>query len=74
MQKALNKKKYKVIAKVSADKFVKYNVNNLVKFSEFLDTKFNGWRWFNVYQYTKDGSGSQLANFTSSNRPLKPYL
>lgn len=74
MPKALSKKKYKVIAKVDAEKFVKYNVNNLVKFAEFLDKDFGGWRWFNVYQYSRDSNGLQLASFTNSNRPLKPYL
>lgn len=69
-----NKKKYKVIAKVEKDKFVKYNVNNLLLFTEFLDVNFSGWRWFNVYKYTKEGNGLQLANFTALNRPTKRFL
>lgn len=69
-----NKKKYKVIAKVENDKFVKYNVNNLLLFTEFLDVNFNGWRWFNVYEYTKESNGTQLANFTTANRPTKRFL
>lgn len=68
------KKKYKVIAKVEKDKFVKYNVNNLLLFTEFLDVNFSGWRWFNVFEYTKDGDGSQLASFTTKNRPLSRFL
>lgn len=68
------KKKYKVIAKVNSEKFVKYNVNNLLLFTEFLDVNFNGWRWFNVFEYKKDGDGSQLANFTTKNRPLSRFL
>ena len=68
------KKKYKVIAKVDNEKFVKYNVNNLIKFSEFLDKNFSGWRWFNVYKYSKESNGVQLANFTNQNRPVKPLL
>lgn len=67
-------KKYKVIAKVDSDKFVKYNVNNLVKFAEFLDVKFTGWRWFNVFRYEKSGNGEQLGSFTNINRPLRPFL
>jgi hypothetical protein len=67
-------KKYKVIAKVDKDKFVKYNVNNLLLFTLFLDRNFNGWRWFNVYRYTKDGSGEQLGNFTNRNRPQSMYI
>ena len=67
-------KKYKVIAKVGpaqvgASGFVRYNVNDLVKFADFLDQNFAGWRWFNVYRYTKDGTGEQLANFTNRYRP-----
>ena len=69
-----NKKKYKVIAKVEKDKFVKYNVNNLLLFTEFLDVNFNGWRWFNVYEYTKESNGTQLANFTTTNRPTKRFV
>jgi hypothetical protein len=69
-----NKKKYKVIAKIENEKFVKYNVNNLLKFTQFLDKEFNGWRWFNVYKYSREGNGEQLANFTRNNRPSKPFL
>lgn len=72
--KMKQKKKYKVIAKVDNDKFVKYNVNNLIKFSEFLDKEFNGWRWFNVYRYSSDGLGEQLASYTNKNRPSTPLL
>jgi len=67
-------KKYKVIAKVGNDKFVKYNVNNLIKFAQFLDKNFSDWRWFNVYKYQKDSKGEQVANFTSSNRPKSAFL
>ena len=67
-------KKYKVIAKVGNDKFVKYNVNNLVKFTAFLDRKFTDWRYFNVYRYTKDSSGKQLGNFTKNNKPKKAFI
>lgn len=67
-------KKYKIIAKIGNDKFVKYNVNNLVLFTEFLDKKFSDWRWFNVFEYTKNGSGTQLGSFTKNKRPNKNYL
>jgi hypothetical protein len=62
-------KKYKVIAKVGNEKFVKYNVTNLVLFSKFLDQEFPDWRFFNVFAYTKDESGPQIANYTRNNRP-----
>lgn len=67
-------KKYKVIAKVSNDKFVKYNVNNLQKFAAFLDREFGGFRWFNVYKYQKNGKGEQLGSFTSNNRPTSAFI
>jgi hypothetical protein len=67
-------KKYKVIAKVDNNKFVKYNVNNLVLFTKFLDRSFQGWRWFNVYEYTKDGTGKQIGNFTNKNRPKNKHM
>jgi hypothetical protein len=64
-------KKYKVIAKVNDDKFVKYNVNNLMKFVQFLDKDFEGWRWFNVYdKKTK----LQIANFTTNKRPNNVFI
>lgn len=58
-------KKYKVIAKVSNDKFVKYHVNNLLSFTLFLDDKFKDWRYFNVFNV----NGEQIANYTKNNRP-----
>lgn len=69
-----NTKKYKVIAKVDAKKFVKYNVNDLMAFTAFLDKEFAGWRWFNVFQYNKDGDGKKLESFTNSKRPTSKYL
>ena len=69
-----SKKKYKVIAKVETNKFVKYNVNNLLAFTEFLDTNFKDWRWFNVYQYTADGIGNQIGNFSNKNRPSSRFI
>jgi len=67
-------KKYRVIAKVEKDKFVKYKVNNLIMFTKFLDRKFSGWRWFNVYEYNKSHNGKQLASFTSNNKPRSKYI
>jgi len=67
-------KKYKTITKVGNDHFVKFNVNNLRLFTMYLDREFPNWRWFNVYRYTKDGTGEQLANFTRNKRPTSAYL
>lgn len=67
-------KKYKVIAKVENEKFVKYNVNNLLLFTDFLDKNFVDWRWFNVFEHTSDDTGKQIGNFTKTNRPLKKFI
>ncbi len=67
-------KKYKVIAKVTEDKFVRYNCNNLLSFTSFLDEKFKGWRWFNVYLYQRDGRGGQVGNFTNKDRPKGAFI
>jgi ABC-type uncharacterized transport system permease subunit len=59
-------KKYKVVAKVDNDKFVTYHVNNLIKFSQFLDLNFSGWRWFNVYDKSTE---KQVGSYTNKDRP-----
>lgn len=64
-------KKYRVIAKVENERFVKYNCNDLLKFTQFLDRKFPDWRWFNVFdKKTKN----QIANFTKNNRPYSKWV
>jgi len=68
-------KKYKIIAKASNDEsignkgFIKQNVNDLLRYTQFLDKEFPDWKYFNVYEYTKEGNGRQVANFTKYNRP-----
>lgn len=58
--------KFIVIVKTDNTKFVKYHVNDLLKFTSFIDKNFPSWRFFNVYdKKTKQ----QIANFTSKNRP-----
>jgi len=69
-----NQKKYKVIAKVGNEKFVRYNVNNLLAFTSFLDTSFPEWRWFNVFTYTKEGDGPQIESFTRNRRPSRAFV
>lgn len=59
-------KRYTCIAKVDDEHFVKYRLNDLLKFVAFLDQRWTGWRWFNVYdKRTKQ----QLASFTNRRRP-----
>ena len=66
-----NEKKYKVIAKVESNKFVKYNVNNLMLFTAFLDRQFPFWTWYNVYDKK---TRKQLSNFTNKQRPTQRHL
>lgn len=72
-------KKYKVIVKVNNNAdgtayCVKYRVNDLLKFTQFLDTKWVGWKWFNVYSNLEINKGKQLANFTKSKRPKTKFV
>lgn len=62
-------KKVLAIVKVDNERFVKYHVNNLLKFTTFLDEKYSGWRWFNVFATDGASKGLQLTSFTSKNRP-----
>jgi hypothetical protein len=69
-------KKYKVIAKIGNNengtaKTVKYNVNNLLLFTNFLDKQFPSWTWFNVYDCAEK---VQLDNFTKYSRPTSRFL
>ena len=61
-----SRKKYTCIAKTSDDKFVKYRINDLLKFTSFLDSRWSGWRWFNVFD---NRTKIQIANFTKKSRP-----
>lgn len=72
-------KRYTAIVKISNNPdgsayCVKYRFDNLVKFTRFLDNKWNGWKWFNVYSNKGENKGIQLASFTKKNSPVKKYL
>jgi hypothetical protein len=64
-------KKFVTITKVSNDKFVRYNVNDLLKFTDYLDKNFPDWRWFNVFSKETE---LQIANFTKNNRPKSRHI
>lgn len=65
-------KQYSCIVKVDGERFVKYRtVNNLLKFTVFLDTNFPEWRYYNVY--SKE-SKEQITSFTKNNRPNTPQI
>jgi hypothetical protein len=67
-------KKYKVIAKVGNDKFVKYSVNNLILFASFLDKNWPDWRYFNVFSWTRNDTGQKIASFTKNARPYNRFV
>jgi len=69
-------RKYKIITKIGnktdgTAHCVKYNTSDLIKFTQFMDTKYPTWRWFNVY--CKE-TGQQVGNFTKNNRPSVKYI
>lgn len=71
--------KYVVIVKIKNNPdgtahCVRYRVNDLIKFTRFLDKKWAGWKWFNVYSNTGISKGVQLANFTKNNRPRLRFV
>ena len=65
-------KKYTCIVKVANNpdgsaKCLKYRLNDLFKFTYFLDTKHTSWKWFNVY-LTK--TKEKIKSFTKYNKPI----
>lgn len=64
-------KRYNCIVKVGKDKFIKYRLNDLLKFVEFLDKEWTEWRWFNVYDKSNK---TQIASFTRTRRPTQQQV
>jgi hypothetical protein len=56
--------KYVCIVK-TPDKHLKYHVNDLIKFTSYLDSKYD-WKYFNVYDKK---TRQQIGNFTINNKP-----
>lgn len=64
-------KKMVIIAKTSQADFVKYHTTDLLSFTNFLDSKFPDWRYFNVFDKE---SRRQVGNYTKNNRPTQKHL
>jgi hypothetical protein len=64
-------KRYTCIVKAGPEKFLKYRLNDLIKFTAFLDRNWSEWRWFNVFD---NRSRLQVANFTKKERPASPKI
>ena len=61
-------KRYNVIVKLKTQQFLKYKVNDLLKFTAWLDKKYTGqWTWYNVFD---SKTRLQVGNFTNKNRPI----
>ena len=72
-------KRYKAIVKIKNNTdgsayCVKYRFDNLIDFTRFLDSKWTGWKWFNVYSNIGKNKGKQLANFTKYKRPNCKFI
>lgn len=64
-------KEYLCIVKTGDSKFLKYHVNDLLKFTKFLDTTWSDWKFFNVFDKKTE---NQIASFTINDRPTKAKL
>ena len=65
-------KKYTCIVKIGNNldcsaKCVKYRLDDLFKFCNFLDKQFPNWTWFNVFLKETE---KQILNFTKYKRPM----
>lgn len=58
-------RKYVIIAKVNADKFVKYRTNKIDNCLQFIKKKFNNLLYANIYYKTGDQAGKQYASYGS---------
>ena len=64
--------RYTVICKVGVDDFKKWRaVTNLIRFTEFLDTTYPSWRFYNVFDSkTKE----QIASYTQKRKPQTRFV
>jgi hypothetical protein len=72
-------KKYKIIVKIRNNPdgtayCVKYRVNDLIKFTRFLDEEWMDWKWFNVYLNTGVNKGGQIVSYTKNKRPESRFV
>jgi hypothetical protein len=61
---------YVCIVKTS-EKHLKYHVNDLIKFTAFLDANFKTWKYYNVYDYK---TKQQVGSFTINNKPTSKKI
>jgi hypothetical protein len=64
-------KLYLIWVKVLDGKMKSWRTNDLLKFTDFLDKEWRGWRFFNVYS---NQTGTELGRFQNNNRPMSKYI
>jgi len=62
-------KKYICIVKTK-ETFLKYNVTDLLSFTNFLD-RFHQWHYYNVYNKQ---TGEQVGSYTVNNKPTSKRI
>jgi hypothetical protein len=72
-------KKYKAIVKIKNNPdgsayCVKYRFDDLIKFTNFLDQRWQEWKWYNVFSNKDENKGNQLDSFTKNNKPKTKSL
>lgn len=71
--------RYLVIVKIrrkssQQDDFIKLHSNNLLSLVRHLEKNYDAWRYMNVFRYTKNHDGSQLAAYTKKNPPRSRFV
>jgi hypothetical protein len=78
-QQKTKPKRYIAIVKIGNNpngtaRCLKYHFDDLLKFTNFLDTKWKEWKWFNLFANRGENKGIQLGNFTKNKRPKKRQI
>jgi hypothetical protein len=53
------------VVKIGENRFAKWRCTNLRSFERFLDDRFSGWRFYNVYD---NKTREQIASYTCKKR------
>jgi hypothetical protein len=72
-------KKYKAIVKIKNNPdgtafCVKYRFDDLLKFTNFLNSKWQEWKWYNVFSNKNENKGQQIGSFTKHNKPNSRFI
>lgn len=75
----ITSKKYKAIVKIKNNPdgtafCVKYKFNDLLKFTNFLDSSWQEWKWFNVFSNKNENKGQQIGSYTKHNKPNSRFI